>query len=247
MPPKRILILGGTAEARDLASRLATDARYQIISSLAGRTRDPIMPEGFVRVGGFGGVDGLKSYLEEEDIDLVADVTHPFAAGISGNAAAACAAANIPYVRLERPAWSPQAGDAWQSVSDVQSAARALPEGATALVTIGRQEIAPFLERGDVHFVLRMIEPPEAELPPSSVLIAARPPFTLEEERETLEAHAITVLVSKNSGGDATVAKLGAAREAGIPVIMIERPAKPEAETAADTDRMVSLISQMLG
>ena len=246
MPPKRILILGGTAEARDLASRLVTDARYQIISSLAGRTRDPIMPEGFVRVGGFGGVDGLRSYLAEEDIDLVADATHPFAAGISSNAAVACAAANIPYVRLERPAWSPEPGDAWQSVSDVQSAAQALPEGTTALVTIGRQEIAPFLERGNLHLVLRMIEPPETDLPPTCTLIAARPPFTLEEERETLEAHGITALVTKNSGGEATVAKLIAAREAGIPVIMIERPAKPEADTAADPDRMITLISQAL-
>ena len=246
MPPKRILILGGTAEARDLASRLVADERFEIISSLAGRTRDPIMPKGFVRIGGFGGAGGLKSYLEEEDIDLVADATHPFAATMSGNAAAACTAATIPYLRLERPAWEPQPGDAWTSVPDVEAAARALPEGAITLVTIGRQEIAPFLKRGDVQLVLRMIEPPEVALPPSSILIAARPPFTLEEERETLEAHGITVLVTKNSGGDATVAKLTAARELGIPVIMIERPPKPDAGTAPNIERMAELISSAL-
>ena len=246
MPPKRILILGGTAEARDLARRLVADERFEVISSLAGRTRDPIMPEGFVRVGGFGGVDGLTSYLDDEDIDLVADATHPFAAGMSSNAAAACAAAAIPCLRLERPAWTPGPGDRWTFVPDVEAAAQTVPEGAIALVTIGRQEIGPFLKRGDVQLVLRMIEPPETALPPSSILIAARPPFTLEEERETLEAHGVTVLVTKNSGGDATVAKLTAARELGIPVIMIERPVKPRAETCPGIDRMVVLISQVL-
>ena len=243
MPPKRILILGGTAEARDLASRLVADARFDVISSLAGRTRDPIMPEGFVRVGGFGGKEGLTTYLKEEEIDLVADATHPFAAGMSDNAAAACASAGIRYLRLERPAWTPEPGDVWTSVPDVETAARSLPENAVALITIGRQEIAPFLTRGDVQLVLRMIEPPEVDLPPSAILFAARPPFSLQEERETLDAHGVTVLVTKNSGGEATAAKLAAARELGIPVIMIERPAKPTADTAASTERMVDLIS----
>jgi len=240
------LILGGTAEARNLAHRLVADERFEVISSLAGRTRDPIMPEGFVRVGGFGGVHGLTSYLDEEDIDLVADATHPFAAGMSGNAAAACTAAAVPYLRLERPAWTPGPGDVWTSVRDVEAAAQTVPEGATALVTIGRQEIAPLLKRGDVQLVLRMIEPPGDALPPSSILIAARPPFTLEEERETLEAHGVTVLVTKNSGGDATSAKLTAARELKLPVIMIERPAKPDAGTAANIEQMTRLITEAL-
>ena len=246
MLPKRILILGGTAEARDLASRLVADTRFEVISSLAGRTRDPIMPEGFVRIGGFGGTDGLKTYLKEEEINLVADATHPFAAGMSSNAAAACAAAGVPYLRLERPAWSPGPGDVWRSVPDVETAARSVPENAVALITIGRQEIAPFLERGDVHLVLRMIEPPEVDLPPTAILVAARPPFSLQEERETLEAHGITVLVTKNSGGDATAAKLIAARELNVPVIMIERPVKSQADTAASAERMVDLISLAL-
>jgi precorrin-6A/cobalt-precorrin-6A reductase len=241
-----MLILGGTAEARALVALLAQDPRFEPVSSLAGRTTAPLMPQGRVRVGGFGGVDGLAAYVRTEGIALIADATHPFAARISAHAHAAAARCDIAYLRLERPAWSREPGDDWRNVNGAAEAALALEPGARALVTIGRQVLAPFAARANVEVLARMIEAPETPLPPHMHILIARPPFTLEGERALIAEHRISVLVTKNSGGSQTRAKLDAAREAGLPVIMIARPAKPDAPTAESAGAMRDLVAATL-
>ena len=239
MAGKRLLILGGTTEAAALARALAGNEAWDVITSLAGRTRAPAALPGAVRIGGFGGVDGLAAWLQAERIDRVIDATHPFAAAISAHAVAACARLGLPLLRIERPAWLPVPGDRWIDASDAGDAtdwlAAALPAGATVLLTLGRQDIAPFKRCPTLRFVLRSIEPPSPDdLPADCMLLAERGPFTLAGERALIGRHGIRAVITKNAGGDATAAKLAAAREAAIPVIMIRRPALPAASTVAD-------------
>lgn len=238
----RILILGGTEEARHLASRLADDARYRVITSLAGRTASPNEIAGEVRSGGFGGVAGLRDFIAKNHIALIVDATHPYAVQISANAMRA----NVPCLRLERPPWQPQPGDNWSFVANIDAAAQALPKGARALVTVGRQEIAPFLARKDIHVVARMIEPPGFETPGHAEILLARPPFSCSHERALMEDKRIDVLVTKNSGGEANSAKLQAARALGLPVIMIARPEAQSTLTARTLDELVTLIERQL-
>ena len=242
----RLLILGGTAEARALANRLTSAGRYEVITSLAGVTQAPIRPEGTVRSGGFGGVAGLRDFLTSENIAVVADATHPFAARISAHADTACAEAVIPCVRLDRPAWVPEPGDKWRSVTGVAEAAAAISSDSTALVTIGRQDIAAFLARNDIRLIARMIEPPDGPVGAHAEILLARPPFTIPEERALMRDRQVDVLVTKNSGGAATEAKLTAARELGLPVIMIARPEKPDVPSATSLDAMIELIADAL-
>lgn len=241
-----ILILGGTGEARMLASALAGQARYRVVSSLAGRTAAPLMPEGEVRKGGFGGTEGLVKYLRETGIALVVDATHPFAAGMSRSAAEACDATGLPLLRVERPPWEPGPGDEWRMVADWEAAAAALPEGACVLLTVGGGEIAPFLKRTDVSIVARMIEPPPIPVPGHCDILLSRPPFTLEDEIALMKERGIDVLVTKNAGGEATAAKLDAARALRLPVIMITRPRKPPVPGAATVESMLALIERAL-
>jgi precorrin-6A/cobalt-precorrin-6A reductase len=242
----RVLILGGTGEARGLAAALV-ERRLDVVTSLAGVTAEPVMPAGEVRRGGFGGMEGLAAYIAEAGVGLVADCTHPFAAVISRHAGAAAALRGIAYVRLERPAWRPGPGDRWQEVADVAAAVAALEPGATAFVTIGRKELAAFAERSDVRVIARAIEPPDFALPAGWKLVLGRPPFTLEAEMALMRAEGVSVLVTKNAGGEATRAKLEAARALGLPVIMVARPAKPEGETAATVEAMVERIAARIG
>ena len=244
-PARKILILGGTGEARVLAGLLAEAKGLKTVTSLAGRTAAPELPPGEWRRGGFGGANGLAVYLEREAIGLVADVTHPFAATMSRNAAEACRRTGTAYVRLERPAWRPERGDRWQEVENIAQAAAAISSGARAFLTIGRKDIAAFFARTDTNILARMIEPPEAALPPHVAIFLARPPFTVEGEEVLLKERGITVLVCKNSGGDATNAKLAAARRLGLPVIMIERPEKPAAPSAATAQGLRDLILRL--
>lgn len=238
----RVLILGGTAEAREVAKALLARG-HDIVTSLAGVTRHPHEPEGAVRKGGFGGVDGLEAYLRRNGVTLLADATHPFAVVMSAHAVEAAERLGLPCLRLERPAWEPGAGDLWLRMPDIGEAAEAVPQGARVLLTIGRKEIAPFVARSDLSGLARMIEEPEAPLPPNWTLLLARPPFLAEAERALMRDNAITLLVTKNSGGR-TEAKLEAARALGIPVVMIERPTKPPALTAHDVDGLVRLIEE---
>lgn len=224
----RILILGGTAEARALAA-LATEAfgpRVEIVTSLAGRTRDPAPVAGAMRRGGFGGAAGLAAYLHRMHVDILVDATHPFAAAISAHAHSAAVQTGIKLVTLVRPAWQPQPGDRWIDVPDASAAATALqPLGARVFLTFGGREIEAFRASIDKWFLVRRIEPPDAPLPLAHYeLNLGRGPFSFEQECDLMQAHRIAVLVTKASGGAAGRAKLDAARALSLPVVMIRRP-----------------------
>jgi precorrin-6A/cobalt-precorrin-6A reductase len=239
MPNKRILVLGGTSDAITLAKELVR-ADFNVVTSLAGVTENPALPPGEMRVGGFGGEEGLYDYLKAEAIDAVADATHPFAAQISRHGFNASARAGIPYMRLERTAWTPLPADNWIAVPHMDLAVAVLPNAARVLLTIGRKEIATFFAREDLSGVARMIEKPAFDFPPNWQLLLARPPFDVEAERELLLACKTTHLVTKNAGGKLTVAKLIAARSLRIPVVMITRPAKPEAQCFGSASALVA-------
>ncbi len=243
----RILILGGTVEARKLAARLEDDPHFSPLTSLAGVTGTPAKIAGEIRTGGFGGVDGLADFLRNERIALMIDATHPFAAQISAHAAEASAQTRVPCLRLERPAWEMQPGDNWVHVEDIKAAANAIPSRARALVTVGRQEVGPFFERSDIHVVARMIEKPDVNVPDNAGIILARPPFSLPQEKALMADKRITILVSKNSGGNATYANIEAARDLGLPVIMIARPGKPEGDTISSLEDLLEIIEGELG
>lgn len=207
-----------------MANRLVSFG-HDVTTSLAGRTQDPILPEGELRMGPFGGIPGLCAYLRAAGIDRLVDATHPYAGLISINAVAAAEATGTRLVRYMRPAWEPQQDDVWIHVNSAQEAADALPAGARVLLTTGHTGLEIFLERDDCHFVVRVIQAPEMALPPHAELITSRPPYALDDEMALMRRHDITHLVSKNSGGAQTVAKFAAARRRGIAVLMIARPA----------------------
>jgi precorrin-6A/cobalt-precorrin-6A reductase len=247
MAPKRdrksmnILILGGTAEARDLANRLVA-LGHAVTSSLAGRTQAPILPAGAVRVGGFGGASGLGAYLRSTGIARLVDATHPYAGTISRNAVVAAQESGVPLVRLMRPAWEQPDGADWTIVESAAEAATMLPEGADVLLTTGHTGLDAFFERSDCRFVVRLIEAPALPVPAQARLLQRRPPYGLAEEMDLLEREKITHLVSKNSGGAQTVAKLEAARRLGVKVIMIARPAYgPAIEVSSAEDAITAL------
>lgn len=240
---KRILILGGTSEASRLAERLAGRTDLVVISSLAGRVNQPAMPAGIVRIGGFGGIDGLTRYLLQERIQVVIDATHPFAAKISGNAELACSAIHIPLIAFERPPWIQQHEDRWFAVPDIRNAASlANHKHNRVFLSIGRLELGAFCECKDAWFLVRAIDQPEDSLPPNSKLILQRGPFHLDDERELLRNESINLIVSKNSGGIATYAKVEAARELQIPIVMIDRPRKHKMPTV---DRLDSVLLRL--
>jgi len=220
-----VLILGGTAEAVRLAEACAALPQLEIVTSLAGRTRAPRAPPGEIRIGGFGGVEGLARYLRSRAIGRVVDATHPFAARIGRNAAQACLAAAVPRLRLLRPPWRQEPGDRWLEVDSLAEAARRLPASARVFLSVGRSELAAFAGLPQ-WFLVRTIEPAERCLAQAHWL-AERGPFRLEDELALLRAHAIDVVVTKGSGGEATYAKLAAARALGLPVIMVRRPPPP--------------------
>ncbi len=241
---KRVLILGGIGESWKLTALASTIPGLEVINSLAGRTRKPVMTSTPTRIGGFGGVSGLTNYLREQKIDLLIDATHPFASKISWNAAIASSALNIPRLMLVRPAWKKMEGDRWVEVESNEVAARVLPELASRIfLSIGRQELVSYTHLKNLWFLMRMVEPPQANtsVPPGKIL-TERGPFSLEEERSLLLKYEIEAILSKNSGGDATYAKIIAARELGIPVVMIQRPSLPEGEQVSDVESAVSWL-----
>lgn len=226
-----ILVLGGTAEARELAAGLDA-AGIAVTSSLAGRVANPRLPVGEVRIGGFGGPEGLARWLEDQGVDAVVDATHPFAQGISANAALAAPKAGVPLLRLERPGWSARPGDRWTWVADLDEAAAAVPRlGERAMLTTGRQGLAAFAEVADAWFLIRCVDPPEVPLPLHHELLLDRGPYTVDGERSLIERHAIDLVVTKDSGGAHTEAKLDVARELGLPVIVVRRPPRPGVST----------------
>ncbi|MCX2561040.1 cobalt-precorrin-6A reductase [Acetobacter farinalis] len=233
--PIPVLILGGTTEASALCRLLASLPAFAPTLSLAGVTKAPHLPDLPVRIGGFGGVRGLRDWLAEKAIQAVIDATHPFAATMSQNAATACAQSALPLLRLERPGWRPTAEDTWLSVPTLNDAASMLadPEhyGRRPLrifLTTGRKDLAPFRNAPQHSYLLRSIDAPDpACLPPHTVCLSARGPFDYAAETALMQAHGIELLVTKNSGGDATFPKLLAARTLRCPVIMIKRPPHP--------------------
>ena len=238
----KILILGGTAEARELANRLF-DAGHDVITSLAGRTQDPKLPRGGLRMGKFGGIPGLSAYLRAAGIERLVDATHPYAGMMSINAVAAAQATGVPLVRYMRPAWAQQVGDHWIIVETAAEAAAALPPSSDVLLTIGHTGLEHFLERDDCQFIVRTIEAPSMNLPRHARLLQARPPYTLESEMALMRLEGITHLVSKNSGGGQTEAKLEAARRLGVKVIMIARPVYGPATEVADIDAAIAALA----
>ncbi len=246
--PTRVLILGGTAEAAGLARALAGVAGVATITSLAGRTRAPAAVPGEVRVGGFGGPVALLDYLGRENIGLVVDATHPFAARISHNAARACAAIGVPRLLLVRPPWTAQAGDNWIPAANAEAAAAALPGlGRRVFLAIGRQELAAFAKLAELRFLVRLVEEPD-EPPPLVAyrLVLGRGPFAVDQDIKLLRKYRIEVVVSKNSGGTGAGAKIAAARELELPVVMIERPPAPASETAESVEAARAWIEARL-
>ncbi|MFI0925889.1 cobalt-precorrin-6A reductase [Streptomyces sp. NPDC021012] len=228
-----VLILGGTTEARALAGLL--HGRVRVTSSLAGRVASPRLPAGEVRIGGFGGPEGLAAWVREQAVDAVIDATHPFAERISFNAARAAATAHVPLLALRRPGWVPVDGDDWHSAASLEEAAGALSTlGDRVFLTTGRMGLAAFAACPQ-WFLVRSVDAPDTPMPPRTEILLDRGPFTLAGERELLARHRIDVVVTKDSGGAATAPKLTAAREAGLPVVVVRRPPVPEGVPTAAT------------
>jgi precorrin-6A/cobalt-precorrin-6A reductase len=236
----RVLILGGTAEARLLAERLAGRSDLTITLSLAGRTASPARQPVPVRVGGFGGSAGLALYLADNSIDALIDATHPYAAAISANAVEAARQTGVAFVALRRPAWSAIAGDRWTEVSDVHAAIRALGIAPRRVfVTLGRNELKPFLDAPQHHYLIRSVDPVDPPLVlPHAAYVTGRGPFSEADDRALMLGRGIEILIAKNSGGTASYGKIAAARTLGIGVILLRRPnpsAAPAVETIEDT------------
>lgn len=243
----RLLILGGSTEASALARALTEDARFAPILSLAGRTEAPVLPPILVRIGGFGGVAGLAAWLRDHRIAALINATHPFAARMSANAAAAAAETGVALLRVLRPAWVAQPGDDWRIVPDMAAAAQALGNAPRrVLLTIGRQDLAPFAAAPQHDYVIRSVDPPPpAVLPPRATVISARGPFAEADEQALLRTHTIEMLVTKNAGGSATEGKLAAARRLAIPVVMVARPEAARGETVPDVAAALAWLDRV--
>jgi precorrin-6A/cobalt-precorrin-6A reductase len=243
----KILILGGTAEARTLAQDLAGRADLGVTLSLAGRTAAPLPQAVPVRSGGFGGVDGLAAYLRAERIDALIDATHPYAAVISANAARAAELARVPLLALRRPAWKKRPGDIWIEVATIEDAVTALGEAPRRVfLALGRKELAPFTAAPQHVYLVRSVDPVDPPLAvPQASYLTARGPFTEAADRALLERHAIEIIVAKNSGGEATYAKIAAARALGIPVVMLARPPLPEVATATTVEEVLAWVDHV--
>lgn len=228
----RVLLLGGTGEARRLAERLAGDPSYEVTSSLAGRTADPDLPPGRTRVGGFGGPEGLAAWLTGERVDAVVDATHPFAALMTASAVVAAERTGVPLLVLRRPGWTEGPGDDWRRVPSLEAAAANLP-GERVFLTTGRKNLAAFAGDARRWFLVRSVDPPEPPFPPRMETVLARGPFTVGEELALMREHAVDTLVTKDGGSAMTSAKLTAARTLGLPVVMVDRPPAPEGVSVA--------------
>jgi len=246
MPHDRILVLAGTTEARDLATALVEQGR-DVVSSFAGVTTSPLLPPGEIQLGGFGGVEGLLAFIKSRNITRIIDATHPFAAQMSEHAFVASQDLHVPLLRLERPAWQPQPGDNWITARSMVESAQSVPPLARVFITTGRKSLQQFFARADLTGMIRTIEPPATPLPPHWKLVLDRPPHSLAGEMALMRRESITCLVSKNAGGDATSAKLAAARALDLPVVMVARPGKPICKTVTTVKEAMLGISQRAG
>ncbi|MDR7251894.1 precorrin-6A/cobalt-precorrin-6A reductase [Nocardioides sp. BE266] len=246
----RVLLLGGTSEARELAA-LLVEAEVDVVSSLAGRVERPRLPVGAVRIGGFGGVDGLRSWLLDHRIDAVVDATHPFAESMSANAVAACAELDLPLLRLARPGWSEAPGaEGWHWVDDHATAASlAASLGRRPFLTVGRQPLGHFVGPLCGHRVVaRVVDPPEMELPEPWEVYLDRGPYDLAGELAQLAEHGIDVLVTKDSGGTYTWPKMAAADQLGVPVVVVRRAGATDGvETVPDAPAAARWVGEPFG
>lgn len=247
---KRLLILGGTAEAAELARRAGETyaGRLQVVTSLAGRLAPRRDLAGEVRSGGFGGADGLARYLDTEAIDWLIDATHPFAEAISAHAGAACGKSGVPRLVLARPPWRRHPEDDWREVDGMAGAAGLVAGlGKRAFLSVGPGSARAFSQVKGVWFLVRVIETPDHPLPLAEYeLITGHPPFTVYDERRLIAEHEIDVLITKNSGGLATEAKLGAARAATIPVVMVKRPPPPPGDLVESAEAALEWLGRRL-
>ena len=248
---RKVLILGGTGEALGLARALEHRAAFDVVTSLAGRTRQPAAIPGRLRSGGFGGAEGLSRYLETEGVNAVIDATHPYAEIISRHAAQACAALRIPRVQLRRPAWSPVDGDRWTRVASAGAAAEAVAHARVSadgrvFLSTGAKDLQLFAHLRTTRFLVRLVDVPRTPLPLANFdLVVDRGPFAADRERQLFLAHGVELLVSKNSGGGATYSKLVAARELRVPVIMIDRPdSVPDGKRVETVDEALWWLAQ---
>jgi precorrin-6A/cobalt-precorrin-6A reductase len=225
----RVLLLGGSTEASGLAMALASDPRFDVVLSLAGRTAAPRAQPTQTRSGGFGGVGGLVRYLQSEGITILLDATHPFATQMSRNAIEGALIARIPLLAVERPPWEKQSGDRWIEVQDIPSGVRALgSEARRVFCGIGSLALRDLQAARQHSYIIRLIDAPPLPLQlPNITLIRARGPFSAENDIRLFQEHRIEVILAKNSGGSATVSKIAAARALALPVIMVERPLIP--------------------
>ncbi len=237
----KILILGGTEEARQLAEQLVR-LGHEVVTSYAGRTSDPDLPPGEVRVGGFGGAPGLSDYILKNGVQRLVDATHPYSVQIATNAVEAARHTGIRLVRLTRPPWREPQYAFWQHVGDAEEAAASLPADARVLLTVGHKGLDVYLRRTDCSFIVRSIEPIEKPLPPHARSLVARPPFFVGGETELMQQNGVTHLVTKNSGGVQTEAKLKAAQQLRVNVLMIARPPLPEAHEAPTVGRAIAAL-----
>jgi precorrin-6A/cobalt-precorrin-6A reductase len=244
----RVLILGGTMQARELAERLAKRTDLEVIVSLAGRTRSPAPQPVTVRTGGFGGVAGLAEYLVKERVDALVDATHPYANNISANAAAAARQAGVALLALRRPPWRAVAGDRWTEVADVADAVRRLGERpCRVFVTLGRTELVPLTTAPQHFYLIRSVDPVEPPLPlPRASYVTDRGPFNEADDRALISAHAIDAVIAKNSGGTATYGKIAAARALGIDVIMLRRPTPPDGPAVETVDAVIAWLDHAI-
>jgi precorrin-6A/cobalt-precorrin-6A reductase len=240
----RALILGGTGDANRLADRFIRE-KIDAVYSYAGRTQIPLPHALPTRIGGFGGAAGLADYVRNEGITHVIDATHPFAAEMSRHAIEACAATRIPLLALERAPWVRGTGDHWIEVADIDAAVAALPDkDARVFLAIGRQHVAPFAAKPRHAYTLRFVDAPDGAVPlPHAEVIISRGPFTLEGDRELMRSRGIEFLIARNSGGTGARAKIDAARELALPVIMIERPALPERPRVESVEEVLTWLA----
>ncbi len=239
-----LLVLGGTTEATALCQRLAQDGIAGTIS-FAGRVERPIRQPLPQRVGGFGGVAGLADYLRSKKITHVVDATHPFAAQMSANAVAACAQVDIPLVALTRAPWSPESGDNWTNVPDIAGAVQSLNRPPQRIMlAVGRMHLAEFAPNPQHFYLLRLVDPPAFHVPFAHFeVIVDRGPFSIDADLALMKAHAIDLVVSKNSGGTGAFAKVRAARALKLPVIMIDRPRIPDRAEVYDVENVIEWVS----
>lgn len=244
----RVLLLAGTSEAREIAAQAALLPRVEVIASLAGATRAPMTVAARQRVGGFGGAEGLAAFLRAEAIDAVIDATHPFAARISANAAQAGAMTRVPVLHVLRPPWQPEEGDIWYDVEAEEDVAGLIPPGRTVFLATGRQSLPRFANLAGRTVIARQIDPPQSPFPfPGGRYELGRPPFSVADEVGLFRRLGVDWLVVKNAGGTASRSKLDAARELGLPVAMLRRPAPPQGELAQDVAAALRWIRARLG